>query len=159
MISILFATAIHFAVPDYIVQSNRVNTYIESSYGKYWKRTKARVKRDYTPIIIEKARKYDLDPVLIAVVISLESDFKEDARSPVGAYGLGQLKGVSTKGVDMKTAEGQIDGMAKWQKHEIDKCDGSILKGINAYMTKGGVCSPIISRAKYRYRIYRKAAR
>ena len=157
--AILLTTALHFAIYPYIVDTGRVNRYIDDYYGKYWKRTKARVKRNLTPIIIEKARKYDLDPVLIAVTIALESDFKTDARSKVGASGLGQLKGVSTKGVDMKTAAGQIDGSAKWLRYCIDKCDGNILQAINSYMVKGGVCKPIINRAKYRYRVYRKAAR
>ncbi len=46
---------------------------------------------DITPIILAKARKYDLDPLLIRAVIEVESAFKPYAVSNAGAGGLMQL--------------------------------------------------------------------
>lgn len=46
---------------------------------------------DITPLILKYATKYDLDPWLIRGVIEVESAFRPNARSPVGAGGLMQL--------------------------------------------------------------------
>lgn len=46
---------------------------------------------DITPLIVKYAKKYDLDPWLVRGVIEVESAFRPDARSPVGAGGLMQL--------------------------------------------------------------------
>jgi soluble lytic murein transglycosylase len=45
----------------------------------------------YENYIITYSQRYDVDPHLVAAVIRAESDFKEDAVSPRGAYGLMQI--------------------------------------------------------------------
>ncbi|MFW6035865.1 MAG: lytic transglycosylase domain-containing protein [Halothermotrichaceae bacterium] len=45
----------------------------------------------YEEIIIEKARKYNLDPDLVAAMIFVESKYIEDAKSHRGAVGLMQI--------------------------------------------------------------------
>ncbi len=46
---------------------------------------------EYMPLIREAAAKYGLDPDLIRSVVAVESNFRADAVSPVGAQGLMQL--------------------------------------------------------------------
>lgn len=50
-----------------------------------------RMLEKWTPLIIEKAQKYDLDPVLIASVIQVESSWYPKSVSSAGACGLMQV--------------------------------------------------------------------
>lgn len=46
---------------------------------------------EYTPMIIETAKEYDLDPDLVLAVVETESSFVPDVVSSVGARGLMQI--------------------------------------------------------------------
>lgn len=47
--------------------------------------------KQWQPIIQDMARKYNLDPNIIAIIMTVESGGNQQARSPVGAQGLMQI--------------------------------------------------------------------
>ena len=72
-------------------------------------------------LIEKKARKHRVDPLLMTALISQESAFYERARSPVGAYGYGQLiPGTATYlGVDQFEPEENLEGCAKYLSEQL----------------------------------------
>ena len=73
-------------------------------------------------LIVKKAEKHRIDPLLMAALISQESAFYEHARSPVGAYGYGQLMPGTADflGVNSYDAEENLDGCAKYLRQQFD---------------------------------------
>ena len=71
--------------------------------------------------ILKVAKKYQLDPLLLTALISQESAFNESARSPVGAYGYGQLmpETASYLGVDRTIPEENLEGCAKYLREHF----------------------------------------
>ena len=64
---------------------------------------------DHTATINGYAKKYRLDPALVAAVIYKESRFKADARSSAGAIGLMQLLPDTARGIAIHTGGTQFD--------------------------------------------------
>jgi len=64
---------------------------------------------DHTETINGYARKYHLDPAMVAAVIYKESRFKDDARSGAGAVGLMQLLPETAKGIAIHTGGVRFD--------------------------------------------------
>jgi soluble lytic murein transglycosylase len=62
----------------------------------------------YEQIVRGHARKYDLDPALLAAVIYQESKFKANARSSSGAIGLMQVLPDTAKGIALHTGGTQF---------------------------------------------------
>jgi hypothetical protein len=65
-------------------------TLILACYGVIAYQT-SRTQIDYQEEITEYSQKYDVDPILIASIIKVESDFDNDAKSHQGAQGLMQI--------------------------------------------------------------------
>lgn len=72
-------------------------------------------------LILSKAKKHDVDPLLMTALISQESAFYETARSPVGAYGYGQLmpETAAYLGVNPRSPEGNLEGCAKYLSEQL----------------------------------------
>jgi soluble lytic murein transglycosylase-like protein len=90
----------------------------------------------YGSLIHEKARKYDVDPALVAAVIEAESRFKVKAKSPVGARGLMQLMprtGAWMGAKDLYNAEQNVDAGVKYLKYLDARFDGNLRDTIAAY--------------------------
>lgn len=77
-------------------------------------------------LIVKKAKKYKIDPLLMAALISQESAFYEHAQSPVGAYGYGQLMPATAEflGVNSYDAEENLEGCAKYLRQQFDTWRG-----------------------------------
>lgn len=73
------------------------------------------------------ATMYGVDPYLVAALVSQESAFYEDAVSPVGAMGLGQLmpETAADLGVDPRDAEQNLDGCVRYLAMNLDLWAGS----------------------------------
>lgn len=71
---------------------------------------------DLAKLIMAKAKKHGVDPLLMTALISQESAFYPKARSSVGAYGYGQLMPGTADflGVNRKNPEENLEGCAKY---------------------------------------------
>ena len=90
----------------------------------------------YGELIYEKARKYDVDPSLVAAVIEQESRFKAGARSQVGAKGLMQLMPRTGRWMgaqNLYDPEQNIDAGVKYIKYLDKRFKGDLRKTIAAY--------------------------
>lgn len=90
----------------------------------------------YGELIYEKARKYDVDPALVAAVIEQESRFKPRARSHRDARGLMQLMPRTGRWMgarDLYNPEQNIDAGVKYIKYLDKRFNGDVKKIIAAY--------------------------
>lgn len=74
-------------------------------------------------VILSKAKKYELDPLLLTALISQESAFRANAKSVVGAYGYGQLMPGTAKflGVNRRNPEENLEGCAKYLSQQMSR--------------------------------------
>ncbi|MEO8215969.1 MAG: lytic transglycosylase domain-containing protein [Acidobacteriota bacterium] len=87
-------------------------------------------------LIHEKARKYDVNPALVAAVIEQESKFHSSARSQKGARGLMQLMPKTGRWMgarDLNDPEENIDAGVKYLKYLSERFDGDMTKTLAAY--------------------------
>ncbi len=87
-------------------------------------------------IIHAKAKKYDVDPVLVAAVVETESKFHRTARSPVGAQGLMQLMPRTGRWLGAKNLydpEQNVEAGVKYLKYLQSRFDGDLKNTIAAY--------------------------
>jgi hypothetical protein len=90
----------------------------------------------YGELIYAKAKKYDVDPALVAAVIEQESRFKPRARSHVGAKGLMQLMPRTGRWMgarDLYSPEQNVDAGVKYIKYLDKRFNGDLKKIIAAY--------------------------
>lgn len=90
----------------------------------------------YGVLIHEKAKKYDVDPALVAAVIEQESRFKPRAKSPVGARGLMQLMPRTGRWMGAKNLydpEENVDAGVKYIRYLNKQFKGDLRKTIAAY--------------------------
>ena len=90
----------------------------------------------YGALIYEKAKKYDVDPALVAAVIEQESRFRPRAQSHVGARGLMQLMPRTGRWMgarDLYDPEQNVDAGVKYIKYLNKRFNGDLKKTIAAY--------------------------
>jgi len=90
----------------------------------------------YKHLIETKAKKYGLDPNLLAGLIRQESNFNPYAVSYAGAMGLGQLMPETARYLGVKdpfNASQNLDAAAKYLKEQLDTFGGNVNKGLAAY--------------------------
>ena len=90
----------------------------------------------FKPLIVAKAKKYNLDPNLLAGLIKQESNFNPYAVSHCGAMGLGQLMPETARGlgvVDPFNASQNLEGAAKYLRQMLDTFGGNKTKALAAY--------------------------
>jgi len=91
---------------------------------------------DLDAIFDAAGRKYNISPSLLKAVAKVESNFRADATSRVGAMGIMQLMPGTAKylGVDDPyNAEQSIMGGAKYLKEQLDRFDGDVELALAAY--------------------------
>ncbi len=78
--------------------------------------------RRLAALIERKADFYNVDPYLVAALVSQESAFSQDAISPVGALGLGQLmpETAADLGVDPTDSSQNLDGCVRYLAQNLD---------------------------------------
>lgn len=78
--------------------------------------------RRLAALIERKADFYNVDPYLVAALVSQESAFCQEAISPVGALGLGQLmpETAADLGVDPMDSSENLDGCVRYLAQNLD---------------------------------------
>lgn len=110
--------------------------------------------------IVDAARHYRLDPLLITTILYCESAFRSHVvGSSRGERGLGQQHGAAAMGCNLSTECGQIYCTARWLAYSRNQCDGSASQMISMYAS-GQTCQPemggrLHSLVRRRMRIYR----
>ena len=86
-------------------------------------------------MIDEAARKYNVDPKLVAAVAEVESGGNQNETSSAGAIGVMQLMPdtAAALGVNPYDKKSNIEGGAKYLRQMLDTFDGDIRKAVAAY--------------------------
>ncbi len=90
----------------------------------------------YGAEITAAAKRYGLDPALLAGLVRQESNFDPNAGSPAGARGLTQLMPATAAGLgvtDVTNPAQALDGGAKYLKQQLDRFGGDVTLALAAY--------------------------
>ena len=90
----------------------------------------------YGAEITAAAKKYGIDPALLAGLVKQESGFNPNAGSPAGARGLTQLMPGTAAGLGVTNVldpAQSLDGGAKYLKAQLDAFGGDVTKALAAY--------------------------
>lgn len=122
----------------------------------------------YGPIIREKSEKYGLDPILVAAIVEVESEFVRDARSPKGALGLMQLRPATGRWMGAKNLLDPIENIeagTRYLKYLEGRFEGDLNRQLAAYnagegtvMRYGGI-PPYPETIRYVRKVRRKYER
>lgn len=121
--------------PEYHAKGSKKLTLAENFSKNHDAKLTTRIEK-YQHLIEEKAKKYNLDPVLLAGLIRQESNFNPYAVSHCGAMGLGQLMPETARYLGVKdpfNAAQNLDGAAKYLREQLDTFGGSVDKALAAY--------------------------
>jgi hypothetical protein len=86
--------------------------------------------------IVEIARVYDLDPAIVAAIISVESDFNPRAISRQGARGMMQLMPATARELGVGNIDDpweNIEGGARYFREKLDRFAGDLRLALAAY--------------------------
>lgn len=90
----------------------------------------------YGAEITAAAKKYGLDPALLAGLVKQESGFNPTAGSPAGARGLTQLMPGTAAGLGVTNVLDPVqslDGGAKYLRQQLDAFGGDVARALAAY--------------------------
>ena len=143
------------------IAGKEVLDYIEDFHSGVSIRQSERAK-SYAPYVVHWSDFYGLDPLLPSVVISAESGWKLNPKCTLKekwrcGKGLMQVRGVAARGFDLSQPKYQVKAGIRWLRLSIDRCNGSIIRGLMAYQTKGRCKGKLIQGAKKRFRWYKNA--
>jgi len=129
---------------------------IAEYFGGVYPKSEA-LAQSYVPIVIEECDKENVDPIMMATIITFESGWRTHAVGKKrGEIGLGQLLGEAKGGSDLKTPRKQINKSVIWFAKKKKQCNGNLVRAIGAYMS--GKCKAL-TMAKERYRFYKRYTR
>lgn len=85
--------------------------------------------------IVASADRHEVDPFLVAALISQESKFRPQIVSPGGAVGLGQLLPGTAQGlgVDPYSPEQNVEGCVKYLKAQLNRWGGRVDLALASY--------------------------
>ena len=111
--------------------------------------------REFVPYVVAYSEQYGIDPLLLSVLISVESSWTPSALGALNEKGLCQVHGVAARGYDLSIAEQQIEAGAAWLAKCIEWCGGDVLGGLSLYQAGSG-CTPHRG-SKRRLAMYKEA--
>lgn len=150
-IAVVSMLLVSFSLPVAAAERDPVDRFIASTYGR------AKAER-FAPLIHEKAAKYHLDPLLVARLIKLESNFDPEERSGRDAIGLMQVRrGHAKHGEDLYDPETNIDFGCRLLREYTQEFGGDMHKGLSAYLHGPRyVASRGVRRTRYSKRLLGK---
>jgi soluble lytic murein transglycosylase-like protein len=85
--------------------------------------------------VADVAAKYEISPALLEAVVWQESRWNAAAVSPAGARGLAQLMPATARqmGVDTRDPGANLEGGARYLRHQLDAFSGDLEKALAAY--------------------------
>lgn len=123
-----------------ITSSGKVQNYVSPSAKKSYpsysvNQSLPLADQSLSAMIDEAARKYNVDPKLIAAVAEVESGGNQNETSSAGAIGVMQLMPdtAAALGVNPYDKKSNIEGGAKYLRQMLDTFDGDIRKAVAAY--------------------------
>jgi soluble lytic murein transglycosylase-like protein len=121
---------------------------------------KKRLKRalGYIPVIVTHAKLQELDPLLVAVMVSFESAWDFEAVGKIGERGLMQTHRHASKGFDMQDPAQQIAAGCAHLARAVRHCKGDLPGALSRYGTGKG-CRPLARFVKRRLKAYRAAVK
>jgi hypothetical protein len=142
-------------VSGYSQGQNELDRYLDWWLRHYpYRRMKAQI---YSQMAVKWAGVYRIDPLLVGIIISLESSWIPSAIGSKTEQGLMQVHPSNARDLDLRHPDDQIQAGCRLLRKCFDRCKGHTLRALNCYGTKGGKCRPALSFAKRRLRIYKRA--
>lgn len=120
---------------EFFGKSHKVKTLAETYSSRVGSTTEKRIAK-YRHLIEEKAKKYNLEPAMLASLVKQESNFNPYAVSHCGAMGMGQLMPQTARYLGVKdpfNAAQNLDGAAKYLSQQLTTFKGDIKKALAAY--------------------------
>lgn len=86
-------------------------------------------------MILEKSKRYEIDPLLISAIMAIESDYNHNVISDKGAIGLMQIMPETAQllGIDPYDMNQNIEGGIKYFKQMLEKFSGDVKLALAAY--------------------------
>jgi hypothetical protein len=108
------------------------------------------------PSILDYCEQYNIDPLLVAVLISLESSWHRHIYGQLGEVGpLQVMPRYFAKRFDLTTLDGQLHAGISHLRQSLDECNQRLDHAINYYGSCR--CEPVQNFARYRRYRYNKA--
>jgi len=108
-------------------------------------------------IILKYCDQYQIDPLLVAVIMRFESSWKTTAVGKLGELGVMQTMPRLFKKFDLNTADGQIHAGVSHLRASLNACGGDLEQGLNYYGANR--CKPILRFVRWRLGAYKRAVR
>jgi hypothetical protein len=109
------------------------------------------------PIVIKHCLKYDVDPLMVAVVMQKESSWGKNLKGDLGEVGPMHVMPRYFKQFDLTTLDSQIEAGVSHLAVSRDKCGGNVAKTFQYYGSNR--CGPISWFARHRQRVYYRAVK
>lgn len=149
---LIIITILLFAMPTRADATTELTEFITDFLKLYPKRQK--IALTYIPTIINECRD-DIDPLLIAVMVSMESSWKFEVEGDLGERGLLQIMPQFAKEYQMENPHEQIRAGVNHLRKALLTCNGNIKDAVNYYGC--GQCQPHRQFLKWRWRWYQRA--
>jgi hypothetical protein len=159
-ISILIALVFYFwSEPAKAGELSPTESFVSNFLQNYPSRKQKAL--ELVPVIESEAEKAGFDPLLIAVMISLESSFKTSAVGGIGEVGVMQVVpgGVCAKGFDLSKPDEQIKAGVNCLRMGRDVCGNDLTRILTVYASGRCVSKSRRTQAmiKHRIAVYNKA--
>jgi hypothetical protein len=109
------------------------------------------------PIVVHYSRAYQVDPLLVGVLISFESSWRTNVTGALGELGALQTMPRYAKMFDLTTPDGQIHAGVSHLRRSLSACGDDLARGVNHYGS--GRCEPVGRWVQWRLRAYARAVR
>lgn len=154
MKSFILLISLLFVLPSKADTAQELTEFIRDFLTLYPKRQYEAL--SYIPTIVAECGE-DIDPLLIAVMISMESSWKLTARGKLGEIGLLQIMPRYGKGYRLTDPHEQIRAGIDHLRGGLKMCGGNIKDAVNALGC--GKCKPHGTFLKWRWQWYERAKR